>query len=107
MTAPTQGYRGATATLCLGPLRTLTEALYRCRRQLEQGLRFVELRDDLLSDQELTQCARALPREQTLLSLRRPRTDHVALVDLLAEYCDYRQFPFERVCLFFDFFILV
>ena len=84
MTAPTQGYRGATATLCLGPLRTLTEALNRCRGQLEQGLRFVELRDDLLSDQELTQCARALPREQTLLSLRRPRTDHVALVDLLA-----------------------
>ncbi len=84
MTASAQAYRGATATLCLGPLRNLTEALQRCRRLLEQGLRFVELRDDLLTDQELTQCAHALPREQTLLSLRRPRTDQVALVDLLA-----------------------
>lgn len=84
MIASAQAYRGATVTLSLGPLRNLTEALQGCRRLLEQGLRFVELRDDLLTDQELTQCARALPREQTLLSLRRSRTDHVALIDLFA-----------------------
>ncbi len=84
MIASAQAYRGATVTLSLGPLRNLTEALQGCRRLLEQGLRFVELRDDLLTDQELRQCARALPREQTLLSLRRSRTDHVALIDLFA-----------------------
>lgn len=84
MIASAQAYRGATITLSLGPLRNLSETLQRCRRLLEQGLRFVELRDDLLTDQELTQCARALPREQTLLSLRRSRTDHVALIDLFA-----------------------
>jgi len=81
MMKPVQSYRGATVTVRIDPQRNLDAALQKVRSQLEQGLRYVELRDDLLDDSELRWLAQRLPPHQTLLSLRRVRPEYVSIVE--------------------------
>lgn len=51
--------------------------------RLDQGLRFIELRDDLLSHEELLWFGKRLPSDQVLLSLRTPISDHQSPRDLV------------------------
>ena len=73
---------GATVTIRLHADSDLDAVLRRIERQLRSGLRFIELRDDLLDDEQLLWLAARLPSDQRLLSLRRrSNRDTLALIE--------------------------
>ncbi len=87
MTAPPRSVHGATYTLRSLPQRSLAAAIALGHSLLSQGLRLIELRDDLLSDEALLQCKEAFSAHHILLSLRRPRSDMTQLVQAMAPHC--------------------
>ncbi len=67
------------------PSRDRHAALRGILALLDQGIRYIELRDDLLSEEELLWFARQIPSRQLLLSLRQPLPDPLARRALLEQ----------------------
>ena len=80
MTAPPRSFHGATFTLRTLPNRSLSDTISLGHALLSQGLRLIELRDDLLTDEALAHCKESFPAHHILLSLRRQRSDLSAFV---------------------------
>lgn len=86
MTAPPRSFHGATYTLRSLPQRSLSDAISLGQTLLSQGLRLIELRDDLLTDDALWQCKEAFSAHHILLSLRRERSDQTELVRAISPH---------------------
>ena len=56
-----------------GAFTVLTQHIPNLRNQLNWGIDFFELRDDLLSTQEILKCLELIPKENILLSFRNPK----------------------------------
>lgn len=80
MTAPPRSFHGATFTLRTLPNRSLSDTISLGHALLSQGLRLIELRDDLLTDETLAHCKESFPAHHILLSLRQQRSDLSAFV---------------------------
>jgi|GEM_PF-4779460 len=72
---------GATRTLMPDEVRVEASCSHLISSWLKRGVRFVEMRDDLLTDEQLLRVARQLPQAHRALSLRRPRLQYRPLLE--------------------------
>lgn len=78
-----QSHRGATLTVQIQPGQSPQDVLRTVQKSITEGLRYVELRDDLICDEELLWISDRLPRPTKLLSLRRTREEERSRLSLI------------------------